>query len=291
LAEWKRIGVVLKTRSEESVLVRRVAEIVTGEGLEVVLGPDAARTLQGLQGCECVVADDVVTGSDMLVVLGGDGTVLRAARALGPRDIPIFAINLGRLGFLASVNPPDVDRVLPAVLRGEHSIQSRPRLAVTRKRNGRVGRTHLVLNDAVISCATNVARMIDLETLVDGHSLGSYRTDGLIVSTPTGSTAYSLAAGGSILDPRLAGMIVTPINPQPISHQRPVVISDQRSVEVRFVGPRVAHLTLDGQVGLELSPGDSVGVTLSEHPVHFVMSRDQDDFATPLRSKLRWDIA
>ena len=189
------------------------------------------------------------------------------------------------------MNPPDVDRVLPAVLRGEHLIQIRPRLSVTRTRDGREGRAHLVLNDAVISCATNVARMIDLETLVDGHSLGSYRTDGLIVSTPTGSTAYSLAAGGSILDPRLAGMIVTPINPQPISHQRPVVIADSRRVEVRFVGPRVAHLTLDGQVGLELALGDSVGVVLSEHPVRFVMPRDGDDFATPLRSKLGWDSA
>jgi NAD+ kinase len=289
VAEWKRIGVVLKTRSEESALVRRVVEIAAAQGLEVVLGPDAEHAIQGLEGCECVVADDVVTGSDLLVVLGGDGTVLRAARALGPRDIPIFGINLGRLGFLASVNPPDVDRVLPAVLGGEHSIQVRPRLAVTRSRDGQPGRTHLVLNDAVISCATNVARMIDLETRIDGHVLGSYRTDGLIISTPTGSTAYSLAAGGSILDPRLAGMIVTPINPQPISHQRPVVISDARSVEVLFVGPRSAHLTLDGQVGLELSPGDAVGVVKSEHPVRFVMERGDDDFATPLRSKLRWD--
>ena len=289
MAEWKRIGVVLKTRSEEFVLVRRVAEIAAAAGLEVVLGADAALAVEGHQGLECLVADDVVTGSDLLVVLGGDGTVLRAARALGPRDIPIFGINLGRLGFLASVNPPEVDRFLPAVLRGEHRIQTRPRLAVTRRRGERPGRAHLVLNDAVISCATNVARMIDLETRVDGHSLGTYRTDGLIVSTPTGSTAYSLAAGGSILDPRLAGMILTPINPQPISHQRPVVIADSRSVEVRFAGPRVAHLTLDGQVGLELAVGDSVDVALSEHPVHFVMQRDHDDFATPLLSKLGWD--
>jgi NAD+ kinase len=222
-----------------------------------------------------------------MVVLGGDGTMLRTARAIGARDVPIFGINLGRLGFLTDVRPEEVDEALRAVLAGRCRIESRARLAVTALRDGAEDAPRLVTNDAVISPHGDVARMLDLQTRVAGRPMGSYRADGLIVSTPTGSTAYSLGAGGSILDPEVDAMIVTPICPLANSHQRPIVLSDRRVVEVTLLSELPAILTLDGQVGVPLRQGEGIRVTRSAHPLRFVTVGDHDYFSI-LRSKLGW---
>jgi NAD+ kinase len=173
------------------------------------------------------------------------------------------------------------------VAEGRHGIESRSRLAVTRLGAPESEEPRLVANDVVISGNAGIARMLDLETCVDGRPMGHFRADGLIVSTPTGSTAYSLGAGGSIVDPEVQGMIVTSICPLATTQQRPIVVSDRRVVEVRLLSDLPAIATLDGQVGMPIGPGEGIRVVRSAHPLRFVTIAEHDYFAI-LRTKLRW---
>ena len=282
---WKRVGVTIKGTAVRGFgdLVQRVVAQIAASGSEVVLVDAATERDAGVEQA----LEEVASRVDLMVVLGGDGTVLRAARAIGPRDVAIFGVNLGRLGFLTDVRPIDAAEALAEVLAGRYRIESRSRLSVVRMHAGSEDPPRLVTNDAVISAHGDVARMLDLETSVAGLRMGAFRADGLIVSTPTGSTAYSLGAGGSILEPELNAMIVTPICPLATSQQRPIVLAAERVVEVSVRSEFPARLTLDGQVGLPLQQGEGIRVTGSEHPLHFVTIGDHDYFAI-LRSKLGW---
>jgi NAD+ kinase len=282
---WKTIGIAVKAGSAEMApLVRRVAESVAARATDVVLDHEAA---SHVPGASALSLEQAAAQADLMIVLGGDGTVLSTARAIGERDVPILGINLGRLGLMADVNPAEVDGALAAVFAGEYLIESRTRLTVTRLGGAEPARRPaLVLNDAVVTGSLDLARLIDLETHVNQNPMGVFRADGLIVATPTGSTAYNLGAGGPILDPSAPALIVTPICPQ-ASHQRPIVLSDSCVVEVRIHSRQAGNVTLDGQVGFRIEGGDGIRVTRSQHPSRFLRLRGYDYFAT-LRNKLQW---
>ena len=195
--------------------------------------------------------------ADMLIVLGGDGTLLAAARLMGERNIPILPVNLGALGFLTSVTLEAMYPVLEQALAGEARLSERVMLDAQVVRNGKTIQRTRALNDAVLNKAA-MARIIDLELHVDGEFVCNYKADGLIVSTPTGSTAYSLAAGGPIVYPIVSAFVITPICPHTLTN-RPLVIPDTAHIEIGFsAGESPVYLTLDGQVGTELAPGDRV---------------------------------
>jgi NAD+ kinase len=223
---------------------------------------------------------------DLVVVLGGDGTLLSAARALGSHKVPILAVNMGGLGFLTTVTLDQLYPMLEKVLAGEHRTGERMMLEAEVVRSGKTSERHTALNDAVANKGA-LARMLDFDVSVDGEHIGRYRADGLIVATPTGSTAYSLAAGGPIVHPGLDAFVITPICPHMLTN-RPLVIPDTSRVEIDFAaaeGP--VYLTLDGQIGIQMEPTDRVLIKKSANRVAFVRPPRKTYFEI-LRSKLRW---
>lgn len=223
---------------------------------------------------------------DLLLVLGGDGTLLSAARALRGHNIPILGVNLGGLGFLTSVTLGELYPVLEQVVAGNYGTSERMMLQATVSHDGQASGPHLALNDAVVNKSA-MARMLDFDVYVDKSHVGRYRADGLIVATPTGSTAYSLAAGGPIVHPNLDILVITPICPHMLTN-RPLVVPGASEVSVDFsAAEEPAYLTLDGQTGTQLSMNDRLGVTKSENRVKLVRPADKTYFEI-LRSKLRW---
>lgn len=285
---WKRIALTVKAGQTSGpsgldALVARLVALLRAAGVEVVLD-EAASSHLGERGAKRL--EQIVEGADLLVVLGGDGSVLAAVRAIGTRPLPVLCVNLGHLGFLTAVNPDEAEAALGAVLRGEHAIVERTRFEVTHSRAGRELLRERVLNDAVITKGSALARLIELEALVDGVLVSSYRSDGLLVATPTGSTAYNLSAGGPIVDPRVPAAILNPICPHTLS-LRPLVLPDDREILVRLRSPEDATLTLDGQVGATLEQGDEVRVVKARESARFVATPPHDHFET-LRTKLGW---
>jgi NAD+ kinase len=277
------VGLCVKPASAKAgeaahALARRLAE----RGVAVFADPEAARFV-GVPGQG---RDALAEKVDLLVVLGGDGTLLAVAREIGASEVPILGVNLGQLGFLAEVAPEEQLEVLDHVLRGEFETVARMRLEVRAERRGAGIARALALNDLVIK-GTDLARMIDLEARTDGTRVGVYHGDGLIVSTPTGSTAYNLSAGGPILMPGARVFVLTPICPHTLTH-RPLVLPETARLEIE-VRPRDggAQLTVDGQVGARLESGDRVQVVVSAHPAHFVVSPFRSRFDV-LRTKLGW---
>jgi NAD+ kinase len=230
--------------------------------------------------------EELAARVDILIVLGGDGTLLSATRALKGRKVPILAVNLGGLGFLTSVTREELYPVLETVLAGAHKISERMMLIAKTVREGQKIEQQVALNDAVIN-KTALARMLDFDVYVDGAQVGRYRADGLIVATPTGSTAYSLAAGGPIVHPHLDAFVITPICPHMLTN-RPLVIPDTAHVEVDIAAAEEpVYLTLDGQIGFQLQSRDRVKIERSADRAAFVQSPGKTYFEV-LRSKLRW---
>jgi NAD+ kinase len=223
---------------------------------------------------------------DWLIVLGGDGTLLSAARAMGADQVPILAVNLGGLGFLTSVTLEELYSVLEKVLDGKANLSERMMLQAEILHEGKTTDKQIALNDAVANKAA-LARMLDFDVHVDGHHVGRYRADGLIVATPTGSTAYSLAAGGPIIHPDLDAFVITPICPHMLTN-RPLVVPDTARVELDFaVSHEPVYLTMDGQIGFQLDAKDRVVITKSSNKVQVVKPTTMTYYEI-LRSKLRW---
>jgi NAD+ kinase len=227
----------------------------------------------------------VAEGTQLLIVLGGDGTLLSAARAVGGRDIPLFAVNLGNLGFLTSIKVDALYSELERVLGGDFRIERRHMLHCELWRKGECTGRYDALNDVSLAKA-EIARMIDLEVHVDDHFMCVYKADGLIVSTPTGSTAYSLAAGGPIVFPTVAALCVTPICPHTLTH-RPVIVPDSAVIKVSVHSDVPTYFTVDGQVGELMARGDHVVCRHSEHAVGLIQPPGLMFFDV-LREKLQW---
>jgi NAD+ kinase len=221
-----------------------------------------------------------------LFVLGGDGTFLSAARWIGDREIPLLGVKFGNLGFLAEIAEENLLEAADRVLKGEHKISRRMRLDVQVARKGKPIVRETVLNDIVINRAA-LARLANVVTHINGHYLTTFRADGLIIATPTGSTAYSLAAGGPVIHPKVPGLIITPICPFTLTN-RPLIVPDDVEITLRLdKGSSDIVLTLDGQSGLNIGDKDVITVRRSEHPLKLIMLPDRHYFDV-LKSKLRW---
>ncbi len=233
---------------------------------------------------------DIPAQVDFIMVLGGDGTLLSVTRLLEDHNIPILGVNLGSLGFLTETTVQELFARLTKVLEGDYVLQDRIRLTTSIHRQGEVLTQPRVLNDVVINKGA-LARILSMEIYVDDLYLTTYRADGLIVSTPTGSTAYSMAAGGPILYPDLHALIITPICPYTLSH-RPIVLPDTAKIEVILQTPDEDVLvTLDGQIGIELHYRDVVEIQQATQPIQLIRTTKQDRYFHVLRTKLKWGEA
>lgn len=265
-------------------MVPKLIEWLTARKFEVFCDDETAT---------CIRADDrqrarqdLAGVSDLLIVLGGDGTLLAAARVAAERRVPILPVNLGGLGFLTSVTREELYPLLEMVLAGKHHLSERVMLQAEVFRGGKRIETQRALNDAVLNKGA-VARMIDLDLHIDGDFVSKYKADGLIFSTPTGSTAYSLSAGGPIIHPVVAAFVITPICPHTLS-DRPLVVPDTAVIEVECLAVgEAAHLTLDGQIGIDLRPSDRVRVTKAAETI-FLVRAPSKTYYEVLRNKLGW---
>jgi len=234
-----------------------------------------------------VDAEDIPDQADLVVVLGGDGTLISTVRIVGERTVPILGVNLGSLGFITEIALDELYPALEKCLSGEYRLSQRLMLQAVVERDNREMASHLVLNDVVINKGA-LARIVDLKTRVNCFDLTTFKADGLIISTPTGSTGYSLSAGGPIVTPSMNCIVITPICPHTLTN-RPLVIDDDSmvTVTVNSLDDEDIFLTLDGQVGLELKSGDVIHVSRSQHNASLVMSERRDYFEI-LRTKLKW---
>ena len=281
-AKIRKVGVVAKVASRDAAFVaHELAEWLRRRGLEV--GLDQA-TLRARGSAEKAFSPG--EPCDLVVVLGGDGTLLAVARTVGPAA-PILGVNLGTLGFLTEISRGELYPSLVQVLAGRFRVEERSLFDVELQRSGGGAlQSYQVLNDAVITKSA-LARIIELTLQIDGHLIARFRADGLIISTPTGSTAYNLSAGGPILSPLLPVAVLTPICPHALS-LRPIVVPDTGRIEVTLETPREeVYLTLDGQEGTSLGYGDVVRLGRSASRVRLVKISARGFFDS-LRGKLRW---
>jgi NAD+ kinase len=234
---------------------------------------------------EWYARDSVPDGTQLVIVLGGDGTLLSAARSVDGREIPLLAVNLGGLGFLTAITVDMLYVELDRVLRGEHSVGSRRMIDCELIREGVTVASYSALNDVVIT-KTMIARIIDLDTYVDDHFVASFKADGLIIATPTGSTAYSLSAGGPIIFPSVGCICLTPICPHMLTN-RPVIVSDTSIIHIDSRSEDGTFLTVDGQVGEPISKGDRIVCRSSPKTIKLIRPPKMLFFDV-LREKLKW---
>ena len=260
-----------------------LARWLRSRGIRVRFDATTARALGRADG---VPLERIPRGTDLVVVAGGDGTLLMVARSAGPLGIPILGVNFGGLGFMSELSPDEIFSGLEEVLAGRSRLDERMALRVRFRRGRKLLNEHTVLNDAVITKAA-LARMIVLDTRIDGEPVATYHSDGLILATPTGSTAYNLAAGGPILDPRMRAVVVAPICPHTLAF-RPLVVPSTVKVEVRLMSEtEEAYLTLDGQVGYPMRHLDVLEVEMHSKPVRLIRVRRRGFFEV-LQRKLHW---
>jgi NAD+ kinase len=280
----KTVGIITKPNSAAATgIVPRLLDWLHARGLGVRIDQETGFYAGGVAG---IPRADVPEGCDLVIVLGGDGTLLSAARAIGRREIPLFPVNVGGLGFLTAISRDELYPELERAFRGEHRIANRRLLNTEVLRGGQVAASFEALNDAVLTKAA-LARMIDLDTYVDEQFVCAYKADGLIVSTPTGSTAYSLSAGGPIIFPKVEAICITPICPHMLTN-RPVLVPDNSVIRVQSRGPEGSvFLTIDGQVGTPIHEGDTIVFRSSNYSLRLIRPPHQMFFDV-LRQKLKW---
>jgi NAD+ kinase len=279
----KKVGLIAKPRSDRgATLVPELVAWLEARGLTVFLDEGAAGYADR---SPALSRDQVAAQSQLLVVLGGDGTLLSAARASLGHDLPLFAVNLGGLGFLTAIKIEELYPQLERALHGDFRVAHRRMLHVELWRGEQRIASYEALNDVVLTKA-EIARMIDLEVHVDNHFVCVYKADGLIVSTPTGSTAYSLSAGGPIMFPSVAATAITPICPHTLTN-RPVIVPDESEIQVIVLYNSPTYMTIDGQVGEILESSDKIVCRRSEHCISLVRPPDMMFFDV-LREKLKW---
>jgi len=276
--------VVKRGVNEARQAARRCARLLERRGVRVTFDPETARALGRRRDARAL--DGRAAPPDLYVVIGGDGTLLMVARSIAARPRPILGVNLGGLGFLTETGPDEMDERLEEILAGRWNIDRRIGLEVTVRRGARTIMRQMTLNDAVINKGA-LARIIEIGLAIDREQVTHYKSDGLIISTPTGSTAYSLSAGGPIVHPNLKAFLITPICPHTLS-MRPLVVPDDSVAELTLrSGDSEVYLTLDGQVGHPLRSKDRVRVRRSRQPILMIRSPRASYFEV-LRHKLHW---
>jgi NAD+ kinase len=265
---------------------RTVPELLAwleAHGYRVIVDPETAKYSNGQE--EVLRSQMSSRPLDLIVVLGGDGTLLSAVRATAASDAPLLGVNLGSLGFLTDVPLSSLSSMLDAIAEGRAAVEQRSLMQCDLLRGEEILGSYKAFNDAVVN-KTALARLNHYDLFVDKVFVSSYRADGMIVATPTGSTAYSLSAGGPVLMPTVNAFVITPVAPHSLTH-RPLVVPDSAVVEVLLRSDEeVAYLSMDGQPGLDLRDGDRVRCRRSEHKVS--LFRTEADFFHVLRTKLKW---
>lgn len=283
----KSIGILTKPKFPEvTSTLHAVVTWLRERSIDVILDTTSASSLGESGGLQ---KTHLASKADVLLVLGGDGTMLNAARLAGERGIPILGVNMGGLGFLTEVRLENLYPSLERVFANDFVLDERLMLKTHVHRHGETVARGVVLNDVVISKGT-LARMIELKIAIQGQFVTNLRGDGLIVSTPTGSTAYSLSAGGPIINPAVQSLILTPICPHTLTH-RPLIVPGNVEVEVTLTSKDDgAMATLDGQVGIAMTQGDTVVVQTSEHRTRLIRFPESHYYEV-LREKLKWGDA
>jgi NAD+ kinase len=280
----KSVGILAKPKFPEvKSTLHDVISWLRARNIDVILDTTTA-SLFGEQGG--YQKTQLASKADVLLVLGGDGTMLNAARLAGERSIPILGVNMGGLGFLTEVRLENLYPSLERVFANDFVLDERLMLQTHIHQHGETVAQGVVLNDVVISKGT-LARMIELKIAIQGRFVTNLRGDGLIVSSPTGSTAYSLSAGGPIIDPAVQSLILTPISPHTLTH-RPLIVPGHAEIEVTLTSKDDgAMATLDGQVGVAITQGDMVVIQTSEHRTRLIRF-PESNYYDVLREKLKW---
>ena len=282
--EFKTIGVVVGPQKTEAwQLARQLGEWCQARGAQMKL-----RAAEEVARFELLAERDgeLAEDADLIVSLGGDGTMLGVARFVGQRQVPVLGVNLGSLGYLTEFTKEELFIALEELRVGSFFLDRRMLLDVKLTRGGNVVASHRALNEAVVNFGSPV-RMIELECHINGMFVNSFRADGMILATPTGSTAYSLSAGGPIVHPSMSAILLTPICPHTLSN-RPVVVPGESVVDLTF--PQASDgvvLTVDGQVEINLEPGDQVTVLRSQTTFDLIRPTNRNYFEV-LRRKLKW---
>ncbi|HJV34762.1 NAD(+)/NADH kinase [Geomonas sp.] len=284
----KKIAIVAKVHDPRCLgVAEQLTEWLAVRGVTASVDDHLSKQLRRTSSTETVDSSEIARNADLVVVLGGDGTLIGAARLVGDREVPILGVNLGSLGFMTEITLDELYPAMERCLEGDFEVSERMMLIASVERKGEVVESHRVLNDVVINKGA-LARIIDMETSVGGRYLTTFKADGLIISTPTGSTGYSLSANGPIIHPALECISITPICPHTLTN-RPLVVAPEANISIQLksgVDEKV-YLTLDGQVGVKLMSGDKVQIERSEHLTRLVQSRSKDYFEV-LRTKLKW---
>jgi NAD+ kinase len=289
-ASIKQIGIVLKPHQPDALkTLCDLAKWLGDRGITLVGGPEIERErIEHQTGCAVKEVDgsELADTVDLILVLGGDGTMIATARMVGDRELPVVGVNYGGLGYLAEFRIEELYSALESILKGDYRLEQRVMLGVELLRGDQPVTRHRVLNDVVINKSA-LARIIEIEAYMNGQFVNSFRADGLIVSTPTGSTAYNLSAGGPVIYPSMKAIVITPICPFTLSN-RPIVIPDESLIELRLkTENEEVALTLDGQVGFPLKPEDRVVIRKSQTTFNLVQPSNRNYFEV-LRDKLRW---
>lgn len=287
-ARFRTVGLIGKHGDARvATTLESLIELLREARTEILFDAESAEKLPSF-GLDVVDRQTLGRRCDLVIVVAGDGTFLNAARSLVDHDVPLLGVNLGRLGFLADVMPDEMTARLTEVFAGDYDEERRFLLDARVLRDGQEVFSGCALNE-VVTHKWHIARLIQFETYIDGRLVNTQRSDGLIVATPTGSTAYSLSGGGPILHPGLEAMVLVPICPHTLS-SRPLVVSADSRFEIRMgtsgEEPE-AQLTCDGQTTLELAPADRIHIARKPQRLRLVHPRGHDYFAT-LRAKLHW---
>ncbi len=279
------IGIIAKDTGEAvGKTINQLVNFLAEKSSKVVLDKSVECLVEG---AVCVDRDTLGKQSDIAIVVGGDGTFLSAVRSLADHKIPVLGINLGRLGFLVDISPENMFETLEQIMRGEYVNECRFLLTAQVVRNGSVIDEADAFNDVVVHIR-DVARMIEFETYINGQFVNFQRADGLVVSTPTGSTAYALSSGGPLLHATLDAIVLVPICPHTLTN-RPLVVDADSKVEIVIGESKqtTSQVTFDGQTAFDVKPGDRIVIKKKANPIHLIHPASYDYFEI-LRAKLRW---
>lgn len=284
---FRNIGIIGRDGTGVVESLQRLIEFLSSRNLNIILGDVVAALLpeHQLRVCPRKMIGEIC---DLIIVVGGDGSLLAAARTLARHNAPVLGINRGRLGFLTDIAPDEIEQRVGLVLDGQYRVEQRFLLDATVKRDGEPIGVADALNDVVVNSGTS-AKMIEFELFVEGEFVYRQRSDGLIVSTPTGSTAYALSAGGPIMYPKLDAIVLLPMFPHTLS-SRPIVVDGNSEIKliISETNHGVVPVTCDGQVNLTAQPGDAVYITKKPHKLRLIHPLDHSFYAS-CRDKLGWN--
>ncbi len=290
MSQFSKIGIISKPDDPAiAATVQSLYQYLHSQALKI-FADTVSTSFLSAEPIETSTLDEIASNSELVIIVGGDGTILHAAHSLIEKEIPLLGINLGRLGFLADISPNEIEKQLAQILAGEYLEEQRVVLQAHLIRDGKAVGTCCAINDVVVH-AKQMVRMIELETRVNNKHVNTLRADGFIVATPTGSTAYALSGGGPILHPSINAIVLVPICPHTLSN-RPIVVDANSKVEILLPAENrhTALASIDGQIDMDFIPNDKIVIEIGNHALRLIQPKDYDYFDV-LREKLLWSTA